>query len=98
MADERESLFGNPVSVPCRGAEEKGALSPFPKTPRHETDGAGKAVSPELGPKVGHIMTSSPVRAPARAADPDSVEWSVEEGSGAAAINSGREEVKRLSG
>ena len=48
MANERESLFGDPVSVPCRGMEEKGPLAPFPKTPRHETDGAGKAVSPEF--------------------------------------------------
>ena len=98
MADERESPFGDPVSVPCRGTEEKGPLSPFPKTPRHEAEGTGKAVSPELGPKVGHIMSSSPVCAPARAAGPASAGWSVEEGSGAAAINSGRGEVKWLSG
>ena len=57
MADERESPFGDPVSVPCRGTEEKGPLPPFPKASRHEAEGTGKAVSPELGPKVGHIMS-----------------------------------------
>ena len=52
MADERETFFGDPSSVPRRGTKEEGPLAPFPKAPRHETEGAGKAVSPELGPKA----------------------------------------------
>lgn len=58
MADERESPFGYPVSVPCRGTEEKGPLPPFPKAPRHEAEGTGKAVSPELGPDAAHVCES----------------------------------------
>ena len=60
MADERETFFGNSISVPRRGTKEEGPLAPFPKAPRHETEGAGKAVSAKLGPKAGHLMSPSP--------------------------------------